>query len=175
MSTNGKKVGTLLTKKLPEAPGKEIQLEGEVEMQLREARFSGSTRDRSFTNHLKTSAPCAVCEQDQTSEVRRIFHQEGRRTDSHSRSLSFECRDKTPFDYSVFSAAGAAFLLAVCEPDRFTFDNLLGRSRSQAGTRPHTKLSSGRGIPRLIQRVPWSEGMAKMKAMELGDAVVGLQ
>src|SRR6185369_10880866 len=51
---------------------------------------------------------------------------------------------KTPFDYSVFSAAGAAFLLAVWEPDRFTFDNLLGRSRSQAGTRPHTTLSSGR-------------------------------
>jgi len=60
LSTNGKKVGTLLTKKLPEAPGKEIQvitvnyapgavdpihrhdahavvyvLEGEVEMQVR--------------------------------------------------------------------------------------------------------------------------------------------
>jgi len=37
---------------------------------------------------------------------------------------------KTPFDYSVFSAAGAAFLLAFWEPDRFTLDNLLRRSRS---------------------------------------------
>jgi uncharacterized membrane protein YphA (DoxX/SURF4 family) len=37
---------------------------------------------------------------------------------------------KTPFDYSVFSAAGAAFLLAFWEPDRFTLDNLLSRSRS---------------------------------------------
>ena len=35
---------------------------------------------------------------------------------------------KTPFDYSVFSAAGAAFLLAFWEPDRFTLDNLLRRS-----------------------------------------------
>jgi uncharacterized membrane protein YphA (DoxX/SURF4 family) len=37
---------------------------------------------------------------------------------------------KTPFDYSVFSAAGAAFLLALWKPDRFTLDNLLSRSRS---------------------------------------------
>ena len=37
---------------------------------------------------------------------------------------------KTPLDYSVFSAAGAAFLLASWEPDRFTLDNLLRRSRS---------------------------------------------
>jgi uncharacterized membrane protein YphA (DoxX/SURF4 family) len=37
---------------------------------------------------------------------------------------------KTPFDYSVFSAAGAACLLAFWEPDRFTLDNLLSRSRS---------------------------------------------
>src|SRR5581483_3739281 len=29
---------------------------------------------------------------------------------------------KTPFDYSVFSAAAAAFLLAIWEPDRFTLD-----------------------------------------------------
>jgi hypothetical protein len=34
---------------------------------------------------------------------------------------------KTPFDYSVFSAA-AAFLLAFREPDRFTLDKLLNRS-----------------------------------------------
>jgi uncharacterized membrane protein YphA (DoxX/SURF4 family) len=34
---------------------------------------------------------------------------------------------KTPFDYSVFSAAGAAFLVACWEPDRFTLDNLLSR------------------------------------------------
>jgi uncharacterized membrane protein YphA (DoxX/SURF4 family) len=32
---------------------------------------------------------------------------------------------KTPFDYSVFSAAAAAFLLALGEPDRFTLDKLL--------------------------------------------------
>jgi uncharacterized membrane protein YphA (DoxX/SURF4 family) len=35
---------------------------------------------------------------------------------------------KTPFDYSVFSAAAAAFLLAFWEPDRFTLDKLLNRS-----------------------------------------------
>lgn len=37
---------------------------------------------------------------------------------------------KTPFDYSVFSAAAAAFLLAFWEPDRFTFDRLLSRLRT---------------------------------------------
>ena len=37
---------------------------------------------------------------------------------------------KTPFDYSVFSAAAAAFLLAFCEPDRFTLDKLLNRLRN---------------------------------------------
>jgi uncharacterized membrane protein YphA (DoxX/SURF4 family) len=37
---------------------------------------------------------------------------------------------KTPFDYSVFSAAAAAFLLALWEPDRFTLDKLLKRSRT---------------------------------------------
>jgi uncharacterized membrane protein YphA (DoxX/SURF4 family) len=37
---------------------------------------------------------------------------------------------KTPFDYSVFSAAAAAFLLASREPDRFTLDKLLNRSRN---------------------------------------------
>ncbi len=37
---------------------------------------------------------------------------------------------KTPFDYSVFSAAAAAFLLAFWEPDRFTLDKLLNRLRS---------------------------------------------
>ena len=36
---------------------------------------------------------------------------------------------KTPLDYSVFSAAAAAFLLASWEPDRFTLDKLLNRSR----------------------------------------------
>jgi quercetin dioxygenase-like cupin family protein len=75
-------VGTLLTKKLPEAPGKEIQvitvnyapgavdpihrhdahavvyvLEGEVEMQVRGGSFSASAQDRSFTNRLKTFTP----------------------------------------------------------------------------------------------------------------------
>jgi len=37
---------------------------------------------------------------------------------------------KKPFDYSVFSAAAAAFLLAFWEPDRFTLDQLLNRFRS---------------------------------------------
>jgi len=37
---------------------------------------------------------------------------------------------KAPFDYSVFSAVAAAFLLAFWEPDRFTFDKLLNRSRN---------------------------------------------
>ena len=37
---------------------------------------------------------------------------------------------KTPFDYSVFSAAAAAFLLAFWEPDRFTLDKLLNRLRN---------------------------------------------
>src|SRR5690348_8137556 len=36
---------------------------------------------------------------------------------------------KTPFDYSVFSATAAAFLLAFWEPDRFTLDKLLNRFR----------------------------------------------
>ena len=36
---------------------------------------------------------------------------------------------KTLFDYSVFSAAAAAFLLACWEPDRFTLDKVLNRSR----------------------------------------------
>jgi hypothetical protein len=37
---------------------------------------------------------------------------------------------KTPFDYSVFSGAAAAFLLAFWEPDRFTLDKLLKRLRN---------------------------------------------
>ncbi len=37
---------------------------------------------------------------------------------------------KAPFDYSVFSAAAAAFLLACWEPDRFTLDKLVERSRN---------------------------------------------
>ena len=37
---------------------------------------------------------------------------------------------KAPLDYSVFSAAAAAFLLAFWEPDRFTLDKLLNRSRN---------------------------------------------
>lgn len=37
---------------------------------------------------------------------------------------------KKPLDYSVFSAAAAGFLLAFWEPDRFTLDNLLKRSRN---------------------------------------------
>src|SRR5215470_7632266 len=34
---------------------------------------------------------------------------------------------KAPLDYSVFSAAAAAFLLAFWEPDRFTLDKRLNR------------------------------------------------
>ena len=37
---------------------------------------------------------------------------------------------KTPLDYWVFSAAAAGFLLAFREPDRFTLDRLLKRSRN---------------------------------------------
>jgi uncharacterized membrane protein YphA (DoxX/SURF4 family) len=37
---------------------------------------------------------------------------------------------KTPLDYSVFSAAAAAFLLAFWEPDRFTLDKLMTRARN---------------------------------------------
>jgi len=37
---------------------------------------------------------------------------------------------KTPFDYSVFSAAAAAFLLTFWEPDRFTLDKFLNRLRN---------------------------------------------
>jgi len=37
---------------------------------------------------------------------------------------------KTPFDYSGFSVAAAAFLLAFWEPDRFTLDKLLKRLRN---------------------------------------------
>lgn len=37
---------------------------------------------------------------------------------------------KKPLDYSVFSAAAAAFLLAFWEADRFTLDKLLSRLRS---------------------------------------------
>ena len=37
---------------------------------------------------------------------------------------------KKPLNYSVFSAAAAAFLLAFWEPDRFTLDRLLNRFRN---------------------------------------------
>jgi hypothetical protein len=40
---------------------------------------------------------------------------------------------KAPLDYSVFSAAAAAFLLAFWEPDRFTLDRLLNRLGNWAG------------------------------------------
>src|SRR6201997_3943606 len=39
---------------------------------------------------------------------------------------------KTPFDYSVFSAASTPFLLAFWEPDRFTLDKLLNLLRNRA-------------------------------------------
>ncbi len=37
---------------------------------------------------------------------------------------------KPPFDYSVFSAASTAFLLAFWKPDRFTLDKLFDRLQS---------------------------------------------
>ena len=40
---------------------------------------------------------------------------------------------KKPLDYSVFSAASAAFLLTCRTPDRFTLDTLLSRLRNSAG------------------------------------------
>ena len=40
---------------------------------------------------------------------------------------------KAPLDYSVFSAAAAAFLLAFWKPDRFTLDRLLEGSGGRAG------------------------------------------
>jgi uncharacterized membrane protein YphA (DoxX/SURF4 family) len=42
---------------------------------------------------------------------------------------------KPPFDYSVFSAAAAAFLLAFWEPDRFTLDRLLNITKLSVRTR----------------------------------------
>jgi hypothetical protein len=81
-TAHAQEVGTLLTKKLPEAPGKEIQVitvnyapgavdgstgmmhmwsytfsKGKLRCKFAEARFSGSARDRSFTNRLKTFTP----------------------------------------------------------------------------------------------------------------------
>src|SRR5207248_11250294 len=44
---------------------------------------------------------------------------------------------KAPFDYSVFSAAAAAFLLTFWEPDRFTLDKLLNRLRKLSGRSDH--------------------------------------
>src|SRR6266496_6693101 len=48
---------------------------------------------------------------------------------------------KTPFDYSVFSAAAAAFSLAFREPDRFTLDKLLNRLRTEREIRSRTTLT----------------------------------
>jgi len=47
-----------------------------------------------------------------------------------AKNVSWGLGIKTPFDYSVFSAAAAAFLLAFWEPDRFTLDKLLNRLRN---------------------------------------------
>jgi uncharacterized membrane protein YphA (DoxX/SURF4 family) len=52
---------------------------------------------------------------------------------SFALSMATSLGIKAPFDYSVFSAAAAAFLLALCEPDRFTADYLLKRG-NRAGT-----------------------------------------
>src|SRR5437660_7969990 len=59
---------------------------------------------------------------------------------------------KTPFDYSVFSAAAAAFLLAFWEPDRFTLENLLRfrkpqLSRSLASSHRCRKVQCSRPSP----------------------------
>jgi hypothetical protein len=51
---------------------------------------------------------------------------------------------KTPFDYSVFSAAAAAFLLAFWEPDRFTLDKLLNRLRNCNSQLAKTPISLAR-------------------------------
>jgi hypothetical protein len=82
-AAHAQKVDTLLTKKLPEAPGKEIQVitvnyapgagdaiptgmmhmwshtfsKGKLRCKFAEAGFSGSAPDRSFTNRLKTFTP----------------------------------------------------------------------------------------------------------------------
>jgi uncharacterized membrane protein YphA (DoxX/SURF4 family) len=48
---------------------------------------------------------------------------------SFALSMATSLGIKTPFDYSVFSAAAAAFLLAFWEPDRFTADYLLKRGK----------------------------------------------
>ena len=48
---------------------------------------------------------------------------------------------KTPFDYSVFSAAAAAFFLAFWEADKFTLDNLLNRLRTEREIRSRTTLT----------------------------------
>lgn len=83
--THTQTVSTILTKKLPETPGKEIQVvtvnyapgavdaihrhnahavvtfwKEKLRCKFAEVRFSGSARDRSFTNRLKTFTPCAV-------------------------------------------------------------------------------------------------------------------
>jgi hypothetical protein len=49
---------------------------------------------------------------------------------------------KTPFDYSVFSAAAAAFLLACLEPDRFSLDKLLIDYETGREIRSRTTLTS---------------------------------
>ena len=81
-ATHGQQVKTLLTKQLPEAPGKEIEvitvnyapgavdaihrldghavvyvLEGKLRCRFAEARFSGLVPGRYFTNRLKTFIP----------------------------------------------------------------------------------------------------------------------
>lgn|SRR4051794_21606661 len=49
---------------------------------------------------------------------------------------------KAPLDYSVFSAAAAAFLLALWSPDRFTLDKLLNQSRTEPEIRLRTTRTS---------------------------------
>jgi len=63
---------------------------------------------------------------------------------------------KTPLDYSVFSAASAAFLLAFWEPDRFTLDKLLNRSRSRTRVTLIAQM-----LPQLSQRIKGARAMSR--------------
>jgi hypothetical protein len=61
-ATHAQQVNTLLTKQLPEAPGKEIEVitvfsTGKLRCKFVEARFAGLVAGRYFTNHLKTFIP----------------------------------------------------------------------------------------------------------------------
>ena len=65
-------------------------------------------------------APSVVCESGETWPPATLG---GRESDAWPPAI------KTPFDSSVFSAAGAAFLPEFCEADRFALGKLLNGSR----------------------------------------------